>query len=66
MIAARRESRVSFVYPHAYDDEMVRLWEFFCPECGILLECEVGRPGDEPLIDELVRWPEAIQDSDLS
>lgn len=66
MTAARRESRVSLVYPHAYDDEMVRFWEFFCPECGILLECEVGRPGDEPLIDEVVRWPEAIQEPDLS
>jgi len=56
-IARARTSQISRVHPSAYDDQTVRLREYFCDRCGTLLECEVIREGDLPLHDEILAWP---------
>lgn len=50
-------SPISRVHPNSYDDQAVRLREYFCGGCGTLLECEPIRGNDTPLHDDIYTWP---------
>jgi N-methylhydantoinase B len=41
--------------PHNYIDEEVSFRLYSCPGCGLLIQTEILRPGDEPLPDLQVR-----------
>jgi N-methylhydantoinase B len=51
--AVVRRSPISRAYLYSHDDGTFSLTEYFCPACGTLLDCEVGLPDDEPLIDNI-------------
>jgi N-methylhydantoinase B len=52
--AAVRRSPIARVYGNHVDDDSLTLREFCCPACGTLLDCEVARPDDPPLHDEII------------
>jgi hypothetical protein len=52
--AAVRRSPIARVYGNHVDNDSLTLREFCCPACGTLLDCEVARPDDPPLHDEII------------
>jgi len=43
--------------PLRRDSGLYFMWEFFCPSCGTLLDCNVVHRDDPPFYDIIHRWP---------
>jgi hypothetical protein len=55
--AVSRASPISSAYAHSYEDKTLCLREYFCAGCGIRLDCEVARPDDAPIHDDVYLTP---------
>ncbi|MDP2727359.1 MAG: acetone carboxylase subunit gamma, partial [Dehalococcoidia bacterium] len=56
--AVARKSPLTRSGPLRADTDRFFLQEYFCPGCATMLDVEMTLQDDQPLYDEITRWPE--------